>query len=457
MQYGVDEGMLYPLETLFSYMPSFSALIEEDPSILASITAPDGHVYGFPNLAGATQRSYMMRFFVNTEWLGQLNLEAPTNLDELYEVLCAFRDNDMNGNGDTTDEIPMCVSWNGDYKLRAYILNAFGFCTTNDNSALLYNADGSAEAVYIPYTSLYKDYLAYMKKLWDANLLDPDMFTQDQNQVNAKFTDNLSGYTSCAGLSAVSATLQYNWACAKPLVSEQNSLMISPKQASIATAGMFVINSNCEEEKAAAIANFVDSFFNPYTDILYKYGPTYSSEVIDGGEYGILSCDQHGQYFDAETKKSVYVYDESVYSSNWDYRTRLMSFWAYPGYSCNGNDKWYQLYAEKFPTTMIGMKWVAEQTGSVVSSDVMDASAVDNWIPYYTPMLPNFYYSTEDLATVNTLKVLLDDYVSNAEAKFITGELSLDTDWDTFVSELEAYGVKEYNDLLVKYWTEYNK
>ena len=36
-----------------------------------------------------------------------LGLEAPTTVDELYDVLVAFRDNDPNGNGQK-DEIPYC-------------------------------------------------------------------------------------------------------------------------------------------------------------------------------------------------------------------------------------------------------------------------------------------------------------------------------------------------------------
>ena len=45
--------------------------------------------------------------FINKTWLDNLGLEVPTTLGELKDVLIAFRDNDANGNGDTTDEIPL--------------------------------------------------------------------------------------------------------------------------------------------------------------------------------------------------------------------------------------------------------------------------------------------------------------------------------------------------------------
>ena len=42
----------------------------------------------------------------NKEWLDNVGMEAPTNIDEFYEVMKAFRDQDANGNGDASDEIP---------------------------------------------------------------------------------------------------------------------------------------------------------------------------------------------------------------------------------------------------------------------------------------------------------------------------------------------------------------
>ena len=40
--------------------------------------------------------------YINQTWLDNLGLEVPTNMDELEEVLIAFKEGDPNGNGDTT-------------------------------------------------------------------------------------------------------------------------------------------------------------------------------------------------------------------------------------------------------------------------------------------------------------------------------------------------------------------
>ena len=45
----------------------------------------------------------------NQVWLDKAGMEAPETLDEFVELLRYFKDNDMNDNGDTSDEIPMSI------------------------------------------------------------------------------------------------------------------------------------------------------------------------------------------------------------------------------------------------------------------------------------------------------------------------------------------------------------
>lgn len=76
--------------------------------ILSMITTPDGNIF---NLAGNMGSSYSDDFgimwLINVKWLNQLGMDIPTNAEEFYQVLCAFRDNDMDGDGDSTNEIPI--------------------------------------------------------------------------------------------------------------------------------------------------------------------------------------------------------------------------------------------------------------------------------------------------------------------------------------------------------------
>ena len=75
------------------------------------ITWPDGSIRA---LMTGDEVSYandaMGITIINKKWLDQLGMDIPTTMEEFYEVLCAFRDNDMNGNGDGSDEIPLKIS-----------------------------------------------------------------------------------------------------------------------------------------------------------------------------------------------------------------------------------------------------------------------------------------------------------------------------------------------------------
>lgn len=74
----------------------------------AFCSTSDGHIYGLPRLrVDMTDR--LTRSFVNKVWLENLGLEVPTTIDEYYEFSQHFKNQDANGNGDTNDEIPLCI------------------------------------------------------------------------------------------------------------------------------------------------------------------------------------------------------------------------------------------------------------------------------------------------------------------------------------------------------------
>ena len=77
---------------------------------------PDGHIYTLPKFGemGFTYdgdgKEYQIGAIpqfsaINTKWLEAVGMEMPTTVDELHDVLVAFKDKDPNGNGQA-DEIP---------------------------------------------------------------------------------------------------------------------------------------------------------------------------------------------------------------------------------------------------------------------------------------------------------------------------------------------------------------
>ncbi|GAL20450.1 ABC transporter substrate-binding protein [Vibrio maritimus] len=97
------EGAFVPLNKLIEeHAPNIKAFFDANPDVWASIKASDGNVYYIPYLPDG---KYGRGYFVRYDWLEKLGLEPPKNVDEMYEVLKAFRDKDPNGNG-KKDEVP---------------------------------------------------------------------------------------------------------------------------------------------------------------------------------------------------------------------------------------------------------------------------------------------------------------------------------------------------------------
>lgn len=132
----------------------------------------DGGIYAFVNMEEVPFDSPICHTVINQQWLDKLGLEAPKTIDELYDVLVAFRDQDPNGNG-KKDEIPMIAPVNGNYqRIVDYILNAFVYT----NSTIHFNVtDGK---VWTPYnTEEYRQGLIFIRKLVKDGLLSPLSWT----------------------------------------------------------------------------------------------------------------------------------------------------------------------------------------------------------------------------------------------------------------------------------------
>lgn len=116
---------------------------------------------------------------INKKWLDNLGLEVPETLDDLYNVLKAFKEQDANGNGDPNDEIPI----SGAKGLSMDLLNPFGITDVN-GKRMLVAEDGTLS--YYPITEQYKEGLKWLNKLYQEGIIDAEAFTQDDTMLTAK-------------------------------------------------------------------------------------------------------------------------------------------------------------------------------------------------------------------------------------------------------------------------------
>ena len=254
-----NSGLFAPLDDLIAeYSPSYSAILE-DPVIRANMLANDGHIYSTPFYEVAPWLDVMYYPFINTEWLDTLGLEMPTNLDEFYDVLVAFRDKDPNGNG-LQDEIPFSYYDN----MITYFFSEFDL-PINTNYEML---DGKT-FVFGPQRDEFRTGLEYLHKLYADGLLDAEAMSQGIAEMQAKGSGEYQLLGSFIGFWADDYTKgeeTYKYDAVPPFSTKWISNVNLP------TRGGMSISAQCEnKEVAMRWADYINQ--TPYHAYWCNFGP----------------------------------------------------------------------------------------------------------------------------------------------------------------------------------------
>jgi len=181
-------------DLLKTYAPHVYADYETIPGEIDLVTWPDGSIR---SLMTGRQTSYENDaqgiLYINQDWLNKVNKELPTTTEEFLDVLRAFRDNDMNGNGDSTDEIPFEPSQSDWCSKIMNVANPWGIAGTDsaDSSAYMMVRDG--KVVGTVDTDEFRSFLEYAHLMIEEGLMDMEMFPQTSEQYHAKINEGVVG------------------------------------------------------------------------------------------------------------------------------------------------------------------------------------------------------------------------------------------------------------------------
>lgn len=404
VDYG-EQGLLIPLEDMLEeYAPNFFQLMEEQPEIRQSITTTDGHIYALPNVVQSDTASWIMGpVWYNGEWLDALGVEElPATVDEFYELMIRFRDEDPNGNGEQ-DEIPISdVAMNG---IRGWLMPAFGLKGWG-----IEEHDG--EARYTFATDNFRGYLEFMNQLFEEDLLDRETFSQSTEQKQAKgqnnqigvFQDWFSYFTT--GRTEEEALNDSMYA---PLTSEFQEEPLMPMDPGI-KRGSFAITS--ENPSPEASLRWIDYFYSPEGYEFINHGPEgylWEWEAEEGG---------------------AKVYNDEVDPDNReDYRGTITPAYGItiPGLTVELDP----IGGEKSDFS----QFLLEETQEKIEANG-------------EVIFPLVYLTNEEQDEVNTIQVDLETYIVESEAAFITGNRELnDETWEEYIGTLEQIGVRRLEEI----------
>lgn len=422
-----SEGYFLDLSEYLDIMPNLQAYFEEYPEMKAFCTNSEGNIYGLPRLrVDMTDR--LTRSFINKQWLENLNLEAPTSIEEYYEVLKAFKEQDANGNGDPNDEIPLLFTSDaGGYTaIEKTLLDAYGIFTGNTNYILQADENNKVELANI--SDEYKEYLRFMHKLYQEGLMEQEAFTITGEEITTKQQDDVYGSFGCGSAPFVMANkdISYdaNWLGLSGLSSEvhpeREASIASPVQNGI----MVAVNGNTQYPEA--LARFLDYFYTDEGILAGNRG--YEGVSFDMVEDELLGVKVPEMYVpEGYTSGEEFRYKGSIINEALNLVERNLDRQAM--FDCDKEVLKKPEFVEKYG-------WAARVIDAFKTEGITGVQAY-----------PVVSYTTEEVEKRNSIQKDLSVYLTQAKAQFITGELDIDADWDTYVATLEQMNLTELMEI----------
>lgn len=406
-----NQELFLPLDDLIDqYMPNYKKALEEMPDIRKACTFPDGKMYSMGKNLPLRPVSCNQPI-INMQWLENLGLEVPTDIDELYTVLKAFKEQDANGNGDPDDEIPI----SGSKGLSMDLLNPFGI-TDVTGYKMMVNEDGNL--TYFPTSDAYKEGIKWLNKLYSEGIIDPEAFTQDDSMLSAKRQDpNVSRVGFEYAWTADSNFGQWSneYAIIAPIAGPDGKAYTGgdPNGVSSIMRNEVLITKFCEHPDIAA--KWIDQFYTGEASI----------QNFWGGIPTVITKHDDGTY-------TLNDPPEGTSADSWYWDSSLRDFG--PKYVSKEFQENVKLSTESGDGKKLEDSKIAESTVT---------------IPY-----PNVMFTVEENEERPTLETDINKYVESMRAKWVT-EGGVDEDWDTYVEQLNAMGLERliqiYTDAYDRY------
>ena len=284
--YGVTQHLLLPLEDyLETYMPNYYSRLFMN-SANASMYASDGHMYYIGYLI-AQNVNHQGNWYINTKWLNELNLEVPTTVEELTDVLYAFK-------AARPDSYPLSADFN-EWDITENITNQFAMFGVPENPYLLF-IDENEQVQFPAAQQGWYDCVEWMHQLWVDEILDHESFTQDSNGWGVKMNADQVGYTTYLRLlnTALNAETVGNFASMLPPVADGYKAAV-PSILEIADAGAYLTVACDTEEKIAAALTWLDAQLETENMMIASNGPINcggdpmadTMHVAEDGKYNI--------------------------------------------------------------------------------------------------------------------------------------------------------------------------
>lgn len=395
-KYGLNDDVFIPVDALYdSYAPRINYVLDNFPGARSAVTAPDGHIYTAPLISPQPATRFVMH--INKTWLEKVGMPMPTSTDELYEVLKAFKTQDPNGNG-KADEIPFST-------VGTNIGRIYGWFGLPDETIHFQRDPSTGEPVFTGNTEGWKNATKYFAKLFAEGLLDPEVFTHDnaQYQAKGKTADALYGvYEDWGGPNTVGLERYQEDYTALPVLKSpgvnnptyrQGDVWIYRTQLAITSAA----------KNPATIVRWLDYLYEEDISVqvrMAKYGTIYER-----------NADGSFTFIDPPA-------GETIDTLRYKHTLTNLAYGIMPEVNA------------LFPKS-------AEE----LNKDAIDELYAPNIVPFKMPV---YWLTAEESESISTIQADIDRYLKDRRAAWITGQADIDAEWDSYQAQLKTLGLDQY-------------
>lgn len=426
LMYGVNDTLIRPLDDLIgSSAPNYSEWVRMEPQARLQTLSADGKQYWMPYLDTTLARIIQVGYWARESWLNKLNIKAPYTLDELYDTLKKFKEEDPAGGGNT-----LPLSAQNANNLVYPFFGSFGV------SHGIYQEDGVIK--FGPLEAGYREAIVYLNRLYNEGLIASDYLTHDANIYNANLIDNI-GITFAWTGSGLRTPLTASGQKLENILNEWRPIAgfrgpdgefdwhMTGWGKVTNNIGLF-ISTACKNPEAAM--RYID----------YKYSKEGAYTVVAG---------RRGEYWDFDSNGVFKVTDKTMNNpAGYDPSETLQRnggmTWAYTVGVC-GLSRFDP--GPNWPYTDDQINYKRQLYGEEPDSlykrnlDSWWDNTVDNQLP------PNIAYSAEEQEKINLLSQDINTLVSENLHRVVMG-LEPISKWDDIIAQLKRMNV---DDMLKQY------
>ncbi|MCH5151534.1 MAG: hypothetical protein J1F65_02610 [Clostridiales bacterium] len=299
-------GRIVAIDQYLDSMPNFARILKSRPDIAEALKSPDGHIYSLPRVEEMGLKAYPNILYINKKWIQKLiddgNLPEGVNLTsnqlvdglDLYRyefkaLLQEFNNRDMDGDGSTTNEVPLAFvsgNWQGN---ESDLIASFGVPENREHKTVV---DGR-----ITFTIENENWFKAVKELADwyqGGLIRSSSFTQSDNDFLARGQDGRYGaFYWWEKDTVLSAEHRDDYIIVLPLKDDDGNRYVGVSNEQEVEKGECVILDSCEDKEG--LLSYFDKFFEPEYSAQLNYGSIKSGAFLpDKVDGKLIPNDDHG-------------------------------------------------------------------------------------------------------------------------------------------------------------------